>query len=127
MSSSNILTDYSIEWVRDKEIISDKTYACLHKNDMKFLTKIQFQAFPPLVSKEDCFLHARTGSGKTLAFLLPTIERLRAMKFKQKHGKQILFLIFQIIVFELYSRMNIFQSHDLISNFFLLEYSLIVN
>ena len=93
MSSSNILTEYSLEWVKEKGIISEKTFMCLHNQEIKFLTKIQFQAFPSLLSKENIFLHARTGSGKTLAFLLPTIERLQAMEFKQKHGKRILFLI----------------------------------
>ncbi|KAG7163720.1 ATP-dependent RNA helicase HAS1-like, partial [Homarus americanus] len=86
MAGTSILTSCTLEWVQDKGLCSPATVTALTNLGYKQLTTIQLHAFPQLLAKSNTFLHARTGSGKTLAFLIPTIERLRAMGFKKSHG-----------------------------------------
>ncbi|KAK8730732.1 hypothetical protein OTU49_007896 [Cherax quadricarinatus] len=86
MAGSSILTNHTLEWVQEKGLCSQPSVTVLTKLGFQKLTNIQQQAIPKLLAKKNAFLHARTGSGKTLAFLIPTVERLRAMKFKELHG-----------------------------------------
>ena len=65
---------------------------------MKFktMTPIQAKAIPALLSGKDVLgaaklsssleLMYRTGSGKTLAFVIPVVELLSRLKFKQRQG-----------------------------------------
>lgn len=42
----------------------------------KYLTQVQKEALPVLLSGHDMILHAQTGSGKTLAYLLPIFSKV---------------------------------------------------
>ncbi|XP_068227328.1 uncharacterized protein [Palaemon carinicauda] len=86
MAGPSILSSCSCEQLAEKSICSSTTVEVLKSLGFTQLTKIQLKVLPHLLSKENCYIHARTGSGKTLAFLVPTVERLRAMKFKDSHG-----------------------------------------
>lgn len=90
MAGSSILTKHSMEWVQEKGWCSPVTVDTLTTLGYKQLTKIQLLALPQLLTKANTYLHARTGSGKTLAFLIPALERLKAMEFKNKHGMSVL-------------------------------------
>lgn len=92
MAGTSILTNRTLEWVQEKGLCSEPTLAALTAQGYKQLTAIQLLAIPELLAKKDTFLHARTGSGKTLGFLLPTLERLRAMGFKKSHGRILILL-----------------------------------
>lgn len=87
MAGNSILTNYSLKWAQEKGWCSLVTVDTLTALGYKYLTAVQLLAVPHLLTKANTYIHARTGSGKTLAFLLPTLERLKAMGFKSKHGK----------------------------------------
>lgn len=82
-------TSRTLQWVLEKGLCSSPTLMALSNLGFQKLTHIQLLALPVLLSKTNAFLHARTGSGKTLAFLIPTVERLKAMGFKTSHGKRL--------------------------------------
>ncbi|KAK8372962.1 hypothetical protein O3P69_015022 [Scylla paramamosain] len=86
MAGSSILTNHSLEWVQEKGWCSPVTVDTLTALGYKHLTAVQLLALPQLLTKANTYIHARTGSGKTLAFLIPALERLKAMGFKNKHG-----------------------------------------
>ncbi|XP_071542145.1 uncharacterized protein [Panulirus ornatus] len=86
MAGLSILTNRTFEWLQEKGLCSPATVAALIALGFQRLTTIQLHTLPRLLSESSTFIHARTGSGKTLAFLIPTIERLKAMGFKKSHG-----------------------------------------
>lgn len=86
MAGSSILTNHSLEWVQEKGWCSRATVDTLTALGYRQLTTVQLLALPQLLTKANTYIHARTGSGKTLAFLIPALERLKAMGFKNKHG-----------------------------------------
>ena len=49
-------------------------------------TRIQEQAIPHLLSGKDLLGSAKTGSGKTLAFLIPAVELLAKVQWKNRQG-----------------------------------------
>ena len=67
--------------------LSEKTMKAIVK-DMQFdtMTDIQQKGIPPLLAGRDVLGAAKTGSGKTLAFLIPAVEMLSALRFKQRNG-----------------------------------------
>ncbi|CAO4361774.1 unnamed protein product [Caenorhabditis nigoni] len=50
------------------------------------MTEIQAKTIDPLLEGKDVLASAKTGSGKTLAFLLPAIELLHKLNWKQHNG-----------------------------------------
>lgn len=50
------------------------------------MTEIQAMTIPPLLEAKNVVGAARTGSGKTLAFLIPAIELLHKLEFKDRNG-----------------------------------------
>uniref|UniRef100_A0A1I7T4I4 ATP-dependent RNA helicase n=1 Tax=Caenorhabditis tropicalis TaxID=1561998 RepID=A0A1I7T4I4_9PELO len=50
------------------------------------MTEIQAKSIDPLLEGKDVLASAKTGSGKTLAFLLPAIELLHKLHWKQHNG-----------------------------------------
>ncbi|KAK7085856.1 ATP-dependent RNA helicase ddx18 [Halocaridina rubra] len=86
MAGASILSICKFESLVERGLCSEATVSALNSLGYSNLTAVQLQALPRLLTKENCYIHARTGSGKTLAFLIPTIERLKAMKFKDSHG-----------------------------------------
>lgn len=89
MAGSSILTNHSLEWVQEKGWCSPVTVDTLTALGYRQLTTVQLLALPQLLTKANTYIHARTGSGKTLAFLIPALERLKAMGFKNKHGTSV--------------------------------------
>ncbi|CAL4154093.1 unnamed protein product, partial [Meganyctiphanes norvegica] len=83
---TSILTEHTLSWLAERGLCSSATLEVLSNQGLHALTHIQYISFPHLINKADCFLHARTGSGKTLAYLMPAIERLKAMEFKTNFG-----------------------------------------
>ena len=97
MAGWSILTNHSLELVHEKGWCSPVTVDTLTALGYKQLTTIQLLALPHLLTKANTYIHARTGSGKTLAFLVPALERLKAMQFKDKHGMSV-FRLYSIIL-----------------------------
>jgi ATP-dependent RNA helicase DDX18/HAS1 len=58
----------------------------LADNKFMHLTEIQNKTIPLLLSGKDVLGAAKTGSGKTLAFLIPAVELLVNVEFKQRNG-----------------------------------------
>lgn len=50
------------------------------------MTEIQAKTIEPLLEGKDVLASAKTGSGKTLAFLLPAVELLHKLNWKQHNG-----------------------------------------
>ena len=66
--------------------LSEKTLEVLDNMKFKTMTPIQAKAIPALLSGKDVLGAAKTGSGKTLAFVIPVVELLSRLKFKQRQG-----------------------------------------
>ena len=66
--------------------LSEKTQEVLDRMKFKTMTPIQAKAIPALLSGKDVLGAAKTGSGKTLAFVIPVVELLSRLKFKQRQG-----------------------------------------
>ncbi|OWA52460.1 ATP-dependent RNA helicase DDX18 [Hypsibius exemplaris] len=62
--------------------------------DMGFthMTEIQEKCIAPLLTGRDLIGSARTGSGKTLAFLIPVIELLNKLNFRQRNGTGVIII-----------------------------------
>jgi len=58
----------------------------LHEEGYTQPTPIQEQAIPHLLSGKDLLGAAKTGSGKTLAFLIPAVELLAKVQWKNRQG-----------------------------------------
>ncbi|KAF1770608.1 hypothetical protein GCK72_002427 [Caenorhabditis remanei] len=54
------------------------------------MTEIQAKSIDPLLEGKDVLASAKTGSGKTLAFLIPAIELLHKLNWKQHNGTGII-------------------------------------
>lgn len=50
------------------------------------MTEVQARTIPRLLEGKDMLVAAKTGSGKTLAFLVPSVELMRAVRFKPVNG-----------------------------------------
>ncbi len=50
-------------------------------------SKIQTIAYPHVLAGTSCVLAEQTGSGKTLAYLLPLLQRLRALELDGGLGR----------------------------------------
>ncbi|KAK8816139.1 atp-dependent RNA helicase [Blastocystis sp. ATCC 50177/Nand II] len=66
--------------------LSEKTMQVLEEMKFKTMTPIQAKAIPALLAGKDVLGSAKTGSGKTLAFVIPVIELLSRLKWKQRQG-----------------------------------------
>ena len=56
------------------------------------MTHIQARTLPLLMKGKDVLGSAKTGSGKTLAYLIPCIEKLRELDFRQKNGTGVIII-----------------------------------
>lgn len=58
------------------------------REHMKYdkMTEVQQQALPVALAGKDLLAQAKTGTGKTIAFLLPTIQKLVALKASGRAG-----------------------------------------
>ncbi|XP_076048771.1 uncharacterized protein LOC143029752 [Oratosquilla oratoria] len=90
MEPPTILTNKTFDWLKHRGLCSSTTVDALRDMGYSQLTTIQYHSMPKLLTKQNVFLHARTGSGKTLAFLIPAVERLKAMNFHSAHGVGVL-------------------------------------
>ncbi|CAI5438342.1 unnamed protein product [Caenorhabditis angaria] len=66
--------------------ISTSLLNSVEKMGFKTMTEIQAKSIDPLLEGKDVLASAKTGSGKTLAFLLPAIELLHKLGWKQHNG-----------------------------------------
>ncbi|KAK1350517.1 ATP-dependent RNA helicase [Hamiltosporidium tvaerminnensis] len=66
--------------------LSKETLAFLNENGFDEMTEIQSKSILPILSGVDVLASAKTGSGKTLSFLIPIVEHLKMLDFKDKHG-----------------------------------------
>lgn len=62
----------------------------VHDLGFTTMTEIQAKSIDPLLEGKDVLASAKTGSGKTLAFLLPAIELLHKLNWKQHNGTGII-------------------------------------
>ncbi|EGT60111.1 hypothetical protein CAEBREN_13632 [Caenorhabditis brenneri] len=62
----------------------------VHNLGFTTMTEIQAKSIDPLLEGKDVLASAKTGSGKTLAFLLPAIELLHKLNWKQHNGTGII-------------------------------------
>jgi superfamily II DNA/RNA helicase len=46
----------------------------------EYCTKVQAMSLPACLEGGDVVAKAKTGTGKTLAFMIPVVERVRAVK-----------------------------------------------
>lgn len=69
-----------------KDKVSEKTLRALTEMGFKNMTEIQAMTIPPLLEAKNVVGAARTGSGKTLAFLIPAVELLHNLEFKDRNG-----------------------------------------
>ena len=72
--------------------LSEKTIECLEESNYVTATEIQAKSIPHAMLGHDICGKARTGSGKSLAFLIPAVEMLSRINFKQSSGTGVLVL-----------------------------------
>jgi ATP-dependent RNA helicase DDX18/HAS1 len=70
--------------------ISDKLKVNLKQSGFEKMTEIQAKCIPKLLAGNDVLGAAKTGSGKTLAFLIPAIQNMIDLQFKQRNGTGVL-------------------------------------
>ena len=63
----------------DLHCLSSETLACLQQQGFHRATPVQQATLPLFCGHKDVAVEACTGSGKTLAFVLPVVEKLRAL------------------------------------------------
>uniref|UniRef100_A0A1I7WYJ0 Helicase ATP-binding domain-containing protein n=1 Tax=Heterorhabditis bacteriophora TaxID=37862 RepID=A0A1I7WYJ0_HETBA len=66
--------------------INEKLLNSILKMGFESMTEIQAKSIQPLLEGQDVLASAKTGSGKTLAFLIPAIELLFKLDWKQHNG-----------------------------------------
>lgn len=81
---SSILTDREFDSLRDQ--ISNKTLEAVKHMGFLKMTRIQDKTIDALLQGNDVLGTAKTGSGKTLAFLIPAIELLIKLNWRQHNG-----------------------------------------
>ncbi|CAD5206560.1 unnamed protein product [Bursaphelenchus okinawaensis] len=81
---SSILTDVEFDTLKGE--ICDRTLNKLKDMGYKYMTEIQNLTIKPLLEGSDVLGAAKTGSGKTLAFLIPAVELLLKLNWKQHNG-----------------------------------------
>ncbi|KAI6178734.1 RNA helicase [Aphelenchoides besseyi] len=86
---SSILTNTKFEILKDK--VTDRTLKKLDAMGYKFMTEIQERSIQPLLEVH-VLGAAKTGSGKTLAFLIPAIELLLKLNWKQHNGTGVIII-----------------------------------
>lgn len=74
--------------------LSQSTMNAIKKMGFENMTEIQARCIPLLLEGKNLIGAAKTGSGKTLAFLIPALELLQKLKFKQKEGSFLIHFIF---------------------------------
>ncbi|KAH7728325.1 putative ATP-dependent RNA helicase pitchoune [Aphelenchoides avenae] len=87
---SSILTEKLFEGLRGK--VSDATLDSVKAMGFSRMTKIQAETIEPLLEGRDVLGAAKTGSGKTLAFLIPAIELLVKLGWKQYNGTGVIII-----------------------------------
>lgn len=72
--------------------LSEPTLKAIAAMGFTKMTTVQAKTIPPLLAGRDVLGAAKTGSGKTLAFLIPAIEMLYSLKFKNRNGTGVLII-----------------------------------
>ncbi|CAD7933177.1 unnamed protein product [Amoebophrya sp. A25] len=63
-----------------EEQVSEESQLAMKDMGFEFMTKVQAESLPPILSGKDVFAKAKTGTGKTIGFLLPTLEKAWRIK-----------------------------------------------
>ncbi|KJH42464.1 DEAD/DEAH box helicase [Dictyocaulus viviparus] len=72
--------------------VNDRLLAAIRKMGFKSMTEIQAKSIEPLLEGRDVLASAKTGSGKTLAFLIPAVELLLKLDWKQYNGTGVIII-----------------------------------
>lgn len=86
--SADFLTKTTFASLKGK--INDSLLKSVDDMGFKTMTEIQAKSVLPLLEGKDVLASAKTGSGKTLAFLIPAIELLHMLNWKQHNGTGII-------------------------------------
>ncbi|VDM75798.1 unnamed protein product [Strongylus vulgaris] len=78
------LSGKTFEGMRGK--VNDRILEAIKKMGFTSMTEVQAKCIEPLLEGRDVLASAKTGSGKTLAFLIPAIELLLKLDWKQYNG-----------------------------------------
>ncbi|CAD5209459.1 unnamed protein product [Bursaphelenchus xylophilus] len=81
---SSILTNVEFKSLCGE--VCERTLSKLDDMGYKYMTEIQNLTIKPLLEGRDVLGAAKTGSGKTLAFLIPAVELLLKLNWKQHNG-----------------------------------------
>ncbi|CAJ0595710.1 unnamed protein product [Cylicocyclus nassatus] len=81
---SSYLSAKTFEGLRGK--VNDRILDAVKKMGFTSMTEVQAKSIEPLLEGRDILASAKTGSGKTLAFLIPAIELLLKLDWKQYNG-----------------------------------------
>uniref|UniRef100_A0A8R1DHE0 ATP-dependent RNA helicase n=3 Tax=Caenorhabditis japonica TaxID=281687 RepID=A0A8R1DHE0_CAEJA len=81
---SDFLTKTTFASLQGK--VNDKLLQSVQNMGFTTMTEIQAKSISPLLEGKDVLASAKTGSGKTLAFLIPAIELLNKLGWKQHNG-----------------------------------------
>ncbi|KAK6725628.1 hypothetical protein RB195_004130 [Necator americanus] len=81
---SSFLSEKTFDGLKGK--VNDKLLEAIRKMGFTTMTEIQAKSIEPLLEGRDVLASAKTGSGKTLAFLIPAIELLLKLEWKQYNG-----------------------------------------
>jgi ATP-dependent RNA helicase DDX18/HAS1 len=86
--SAQKVDELNFAW--DSLDLSEPTKKAL-ETEFKFerMTEVQARCIPHLLTGRDVLGAAKTGSGKTLAFLVPAVELLAKVQFKQRNGMRV--------------------------------------
>ncbi|PAV85397.1 hypothetical protein WR25_09832 [Diploscapter pachys] len=87
---ASYLSNTSFASLKDK--VNDRLLANIDKMGFTSMTEIQAKSIAPLLEGKDVLASAKTGSGKTLAFLIPAIELLYKLDWKQHYGTGIVII-----------------------------------
>ncbi|WKX88109.1 hypothetical protein Q1695_008046 [Nippostrongylus brasiliensis] len=72
--------------------VNDRILQAVAKMGFTSMTEIQAKSIEPLLEGRDVLASAKTGSGKTLAFLIPAIELLLKLEWKQYNGTGVIII-----------------------------------
>ncbi|KAE9416208.1 hypothetical protein Angca_006057, partial [Angiostrongylus cantonensis] len=77
---------------RLKGKVNDRLLEAIRKMGFTSMTEIQAKSIEPLLEGRDMLASAKTGSGKTLAFLIPAVELLLKLDWKQYNGTGVIII-----------------------------------
>ncbi|KHJ79281.1 DEAD/DEAH box helicase [Oesophagostomum dentatum] len=87
---SSFLSGKTFDGLKGK--VNDRLLEAIRKMGFTSMTEVQAKSIEPLLEGRDILASAKTGSGKTLAFLIPAIELLLKLDWKQYNGTGVIII-----------------------------------